>query len=31
VIVLGLTTVQQVSDIATIPTSLPMPQLPDFR
>lgn len=30
VIVLGLTTVQQVSDIAVIPTSLPMPQLPDF-
>ena len=30
VIVLGLTTVQQVSDIATIPTSLPMPQMPDF-
>ena len=30
VIVLGLTTVQQVSDIAVIPTSLPMPKLPDF-
>lgn len=30
VIFLGLTTVQQVSDIAMIPTSLPMPQLPDF-
>jgi len=30
VIVLGLTTVQQVSDIAVIPTSLPMPMLPDF-
>lgn len=30
VIILGLTTVQQVSDIATIPTSLPMPKLPDF-
>jgi len=30
VILLGLTTVQQVSDIAVIPTSLPMPQLPDF-
>lgn len=30
VIVLGLTTVQQVSDIAVIPTSLPMPQLPDI-
>ncbi len=30
VILLGLTTVQQVNDIATIPTSLPMPQLPDF-
>lgn len=30
VIFLNLATVQQVSDIATIPTSLPMPQLPDF-
>ena len=30
VIVLGLATVQQVSDIAVIPTSLPMPMLPDF-
>jgi SulP family sulfate permease len=30
VIVMDLTTVQQVSDIATIPTSLPMPMLPDF-
>jgi SulP family sulfate permease len=30
VILLGLTTVQQVGDIAVIPTSLPMPQLPDF-
>jgi SulP family sulfate permease len=30
VILLSLTTVQQVSDIATIPTSLPMPKLPDF-
>jgi SulP family sulfate permease len=30
VILLDLTTVQQVSDIATIPTTLPMPQLPDF-
>ncbi|MBP8293390.1 MAG: SulP family inorganic anion transporter [Caldilineaceae bacterium] len=30
VILLDLTTVQQVSDIAVIPTSLPMPQLPDF-
>ncbi len=30
VILLNLTTVQQVSDIATIPTSLPMPRLPDF-
>jgi SulP family sulfate permease len=30
VIILNLDTVQQVSDIATIPTSLPMPQLPDF-
>jgi SulP family sulfate permease len=30
VIILGLTTVQQVSDIAVIPTSLPMPMLPDF-
>ena len=29
-LVLGWTSVQQVSDIATIPTSLPMPQLPDF-
>jgi sulfate permease, SulP family len=30
VIVLGWTTVQQVSDVATIPTSLPLPQLPNF-
>ena len=30
VILLGLTTVQQVGDIAVIPTSLPMPQLPDL-
>jgi SulP family sulfate permease len=30
VIFLGLTTVQQVNDIATIPTTLPMPKLPDF-
>ncbi len=30
VILLDLTSVQQVSDIATIPTSLPMPQLPDL-
>ncbi len=30
VILLGLTTVQQVNDVATIPTSLPMPRLPDF-
>ena len=30
VILLGLTTVQQVGDIAVIPTSLPMPKLPDF-
>jgi SulP family sulfate permease len=29
-LVLGWTSVQQVSDIATIPTSLPLPQLPDF-
>ena len=29
-IVLGWTGVQQVSDIATIPNSLPLPQLPDF-
>jgi SulP family sulfate permease len=29
-IILGWTTVQQVSDIATIPGSLPMPRLPDF-
>jgi sulfate permease, SulP family len=28
--VLGWTTVQQVSDVAVIPTSLPLPQLPDF-
>ncbi len=29
-LVLGWTSVQQVSDIATIPNSLPLPQLPDF-
>lgn len=30
VIVLGLAAVQQVSDVATIPTSLPLPRLPQF-
>ena len=30
VIVLGLTTVQQVTDVAIVPTSLPRPMLPDF-
>jgi SulP family sulfate permease len=30
VLILGWTSVQQVSDIATIPTSLPLPALPDF-
>jgi SulP family sulfate permease len=30
VIVLGWTGVQQVNDVATIPTSLPLPRLPDF-
>jgi sulfate permease, SulP family len=30
VIILGWTTVQQVSDVAVIPTSLPLPKLPDF-
>ncbi len=30
VIAFGLTTVQQVSDVAAIPTSLPLPRLPDF-
>ena len=30
VIVLGLTTVQQVTDVAIVPTSLPRPRLPDF-
>ncbi len=29
-LILGWTSVQQVSDIATIPGSLPMPKLPDF-
>lgn len=29
-LVLGWTSVQQVSDVATIPTTLPLPQLPDF-
>ena len=29
-IALGWTTVQQVSDVATIPTSLPLPELPDL-
>jgi SulP family sulfate permease len=31
VIILSWTSVQQVSDIATIPTSLPLPKLPDFK
>jgi sulfate permease, SulP family len=30
VILLGWTSVQQVNDIATIPTTLPMPQMPDL-
>ena len=30
VIILGLTTVQQVNDVAVVPTSLPRPMLPDF-
>lgn len=30
VLLLGWTAVQQVGDVATIPTSLPMPRLPDF-
>jgi SulP family sulfate permease len=30
VILLGWTTVQQVSDVAVIPSSLPLPKLPDF-
>jgi SulP family sulfate permease len=30
-IILGWTAVQQVNDVALIPTSLPLPRLPDFR
>ncbi len=30
VIILGLTTVQQVTDVAIVPTTLPRPKLPDF-